>query len=630
VTTQPNEPLWINDGANERALRNLPWAYYSRRALKYVRPYWRFALGSGVGTIFLAVAGLLTPWPIKIVVDSVLQNEPLPGILQTTFGGLPDQKVALLILTVVAGFGITVFIHALSVLTTYLNTRLELAMTLDFRSDLFHQAQRLSMAYHDGKKSGMLIYIVNSMASSATSLVMTLLPLLQNVLTLIGMFWISYRINSTLAIVSLSIAPMLYYSLGYYTKHIRSHLMTVKMMEGETLSIIHEAISMLRVIVAFGRESHEFGRFRSQGERANEARVNLTVRQTVFSLLVSGMLAAGTALVLGLGAYLVLQKEITVGELLIILAYIASVYQPLQAISGTIGSLQDQFISLQMAFEVLDLKPDVKDAPGAVDIERPQGRIVFEHVSFDYAGRTGTLKDLTFDLRPGEVTAIVGPTGAGKSTVVSLIPRFYEPQQGRILLDGMDIGQIKLASLRKHVSLVLQDALLFSTTIAENIRYGRLDASMDDVIAAATAANAHQFITAMPNQYDTVVGERGAQLSGGERQRIAIARAFLKNAPILILDEPTSAIDARTESVILDALERLMEGRTTLFVTHRLSALRGVHRIFVLNRGEIVEQGSHEELLERGGLYRQLHDIQTGQTRRRLQAVLQAQVTAVQ
>jgi ABC-type multidrug transport system fused ATPase/permease subunit len=625
--TEPAEPLWIDDRVNERALRRLPWASCSRRALKYVRPYWPFAGGAALGTVLLSVAGLLTPWPIKIVVDSVLQDEPLPGILQPSAGGLLDQKVTLLVLTVVVGFGITLFIHGLSVLTEYLNTRLELAMTLDFRSDLFQHAQRLSMSYHDGKKSGMLIYIVNSMASSATSLVMTLLPLVQNGLTLVGMFWISYSINSILAIVALSVAPMLYYALGYYTKHIRTHLMTVKMMEGETLSIIHEAISMLRVIVAFGRESHEFGRFRSQGERANDARVKLTVRQTVFSLLVSGMIAAGTGLVLGLGAYFVLQGEITVGELLIILAYIASVYQPLQAISGTIGSLQDQFISLRMTFDVLDREPDIKDAPSAVDIDRPQGRIVFDHVSFDYAGRIGTLKDVTFDLRPGEVTAIVGPTGAGKSTVVSLIPRFYQPQQGRILLDGMNIGQIKLASLRRHISLVLQDALLFSTTIAENIRYGRLDASMDEIVAAAKAANAHDFITALPNQYDTIVGERGAQLSGGERQRIAIARAFLKNAPIVILDEPTSAIDARTESVILDALERLMAGRTTLLVTHRLSTLRGVNRIFVLHHGAIVEQGPHEELLERGGLYRQLHDIQTGQTRRRLQAVLHPQVT---
>ena len=627
--TPPAEPLIIDNEINERALRALPWAHCIRRAVTYLKPYWPFALGATVGTVLMSLAGLLTPWPIKIVVDSVLQNEPLPGLLQHAFGGLLDRKVPLLAVTVLGGFGVAVFIQVVSVVTTYLNTRLELAMTLDFRSDLFNHAQRLSMAYHDTRRSGMLIYIVNSMAGSATSLTMTLLPFVQNVLTLIGMFWITYEINSTLAIVALSIAPLLYVSLGYYTKHIRPHLLKVMMMEGETLSIIHEAISMLKVIVAFGHEGHEYGRFRRQGESANQARINVTVRQTLFSMVVSGALAAGTALVLGLGAYFVLQKKMTTGDLLIVLAYIASVYQPLQEISGTIGSIQDQFISLRITFDILDRQPDVVDRPDAVDVDRTEGRLTFENVSFAYSGRTSTLTDLTFDLRPGEVTAIVGQTGAGKSTVVSLIPRFYEPQQGRILLDGVDIGTIKLVSLRKQISLVLQESLLFSTTIAENIRYGRLDASMDEIVAAAVAANAHDFIAALPNKYDTVVGERGAQLSGGERQRVAIARAFLKNAPILILDEPTSAIDARTESVILDALERLMAGRTTMFVTHRLSTLRSVNRIFVLHHGAIVEQGSHDELLERGGLYRHLHDLQTGQARR-LQAGHLTQVSAIQ
>jgi ABC-type multidrug transport system fused ATPase/permease subunit len=382
------------------------------------------------------------------------------------------------------------------------------------------------------------------------------------------------------------------------------------------------------VIVAFGREDHEYGRFRSQGERANDARLRVTVRQELFALAVNVTSAVGTALVLGYGAHLVLQHRLTVGELLIVLAYIASIYKPLEAISGTIGMLQEGFINLQIAFDLLERDPDVRDAPGARAIRRTDGRVRFEHVSFHYPGRVSTLSDISFEAEPGQTIAIVGPTGAGKSTLVSLLPRFYDAQDGRILLDDTEITTIALRSLREQISVVLQEPLLFSSTVADNIRYGRLDASMDDIVAAAKAANAHEFISMLPQQYDTALGERGAQLSGGERQRIAVARAFLKNAPILILDEPTSSIDSKTEAVILDALERLMVGRTTFLVAHRLSTLRRVDSILVIDHGRLVEQGTHEELLRCGGLYRQLYDMQTGKVRRRLQLAFEAQATA--
>jgi ABC-type multidrug transport system fused ATPase/permease subunit len=489
-------------------------------------------------------------------------------------------------------------------------------MTLDFRSDLFQQAQRLSMAYHDQRRSGMVIYIINSLAGAAPSVVMSGLPFAQNLLTLLGMLWVSYRLNPTLALLSLSIVPFLYYSVGYYSRHIRSRLLNVKGMEGETLSIIHEAVTMLRVIVAFGREDYEQARFREQGRRALDARVDVTVRQTLFSMAVNATTAVGTAVVLGYGAYLVLQQQLTVGQLLIVVAYIGSVYKPLEAISGTVGALQDQLVNLQMAFELLDKEPDIRDAPHAVALERVTGHVQFERVSFRYEGREATLSEISFEAVPGEAIAIVGSTGAGKSTLVSLIPRFYEPQSGHIRVDGRDIRSITLKSLRAHISLVLQEPLLFSATIAENIRYGRLDASHDEVVAAAKAANAHDFVMALPQGYDSPLGERGAQLSGGERQRIAVARAFLKNAPILVLDEPTSSIDSKTEAVILDALDRLMRGRTTFLVAHRLSTLRSVSKILVLNHGRLVEQGTHQQLLADGGIYRQLYDMQAGQVPR--------------
>ena len=602
----------------------LKFFIYCRKVFRYLRPYWLLALGSFVVTMLATVVGLLSPWPMKILVDSVLGNEPLPRLVRA-IGSLAPTRFSLLVLTVLAGLAIALISNFLGVIMSYLQTKLGLDMTLDFRSDLFQQAQRLSMAYHDQRKSGMIIYIINSMGSAAPTLVMTILPLAQNVLTLVGMIWISFRINSRLALLSLSVVPFLYYSVGYYSSHIRKRLQTVKGMEGESLSIIHEAMSMLRVIIAFGREDHEYGRFRRQGERANEARVNITVRQAVFSLAVNTTTALGTALVLGYGANLVLNHRLTLGELLIVLAYIGSVYKPLEAISATIGSLQDQLVNLQMAFDLLEKESEIRDAPDAVPLAAAQGHVRFDQVSFHYQGRAGTIKDISFEAAPGQAIAVVGPTGAGKSTFMSLLPRFYDPQKGRVLIDNIDIKQLTLKSLRQQISIVLQEPLLFSATIADNIRYGRLDAEMDEIIEAAKAANAHDFIMGLPLGYDTQLGERGAMLSGGERQRIAVARAFLKNAPILILDEPTSSIDSKTEAVILEALERLMMGRTTFMVAHRLSTLRNISKILVLHQGQIVEQGTHDELLAHDGLYRQLHDMQTGKVKRRLQSVLHAQ-----
>jgi ATP-binding cassette subfamily B protein len=579
---------------------------YYRRVLPYLRPYWRLVIVSiamvGVGSL----AALLTPWPLKILVDSVLGTRPAPGPL----AAIGHNRTHLLIFAVLAGLGVTLLLNGLTVLDEYVNTKIDQGMVLDFRSDLFQHALRLSFAYHDERRYGELIYIINYMADAAAKLVIVIPPLAQSVLTLIGMFYISFRIDRELALLSLSVMPFLYYSVNYYVKHIQERLYEVKNMEHFTISIIHEAITMHRVIAAFCREPREFRRFREQGERAVKARVGLTVRQTAFSLGVNTITAAGTALVLGFGAYHVLHGGLTVGDLLIVMSYVAAMYKPLETISNTAGSLQDQFIALKMAFDLFDTVPEIADAPDAAPMEHARGEISFEDVHFSYANRKETLKAITFTAHAGQRIAIVGPTGAGKTTLISMIPRFYDPSHGRILLDGVDIRRVTLKSLRERISIVLQEPLLFTASIAENIRYGRPDATMEQVIEAARAANAHDFIARLPNGYDTELGERGALLSGGERQRIAVARAFIKDAPILILDEPTSSIDSRTESVILEALDRLMVGRTTFIVAHRLSTVRDADRILVLNQGEIVEQGTQDELLERNDLYRQLYEMQ--------------------
>jgi ATP-binding cassette subfamily B protein/subfamily B ATP-binding cassette protein MsbA len=590
--------------------RESAWKFFRDlpRVVPYARPYKLLVVGSVSLIAAGVVIALIAPWPLAILIDTVLGRKPLPSLLGP-LGGL--DTYSLLVIAVGGGLVVTGLQHAFNVLENYVNTKLEQRMSLDLRSEMFQHAQRLSLGFHDQTQTGMLMYQINQQASAVGEVTVMLPPLAQNVLMLVGMFVIAAKIDLQLALLSLTVVPLIYYSAGYYAKRIEPRLYYVRGLEGQSLSIVHEAMAMLRVIVAFGREAYEYRRFRQQGETAVDARVKLTVRQTMFSLGVSMITAAGTALVLGFGAHHVLQEQLTVGELMVVMGYIAAIYQPLEQISATMSALQQQFINLRGAFDLLDTEPEIVEAPDAVAIGRAEGHVRYGNVMFSYERRAETLKNVLFEAEPGQTVAIVGPTGAGKSTLVSLLPRFYDPDGGRVLLDGRDVRKLTLASLRAQISIVLQEPLLFSGSIRENIRYGRLDSSDEEVAAAARAANAHTFIEQLPDGYDTEIGERGAQLSGGERQRIAVARAFLKNAPILILDEPTSAIDSATEEVILDALDRLMSGRTTFLIAHRLATIRSADWVLVMNAGEIVEQGRHEELLERGGLYRQLHEAQT-------------------
>jgi ATP-binding cassette, subfamily B, bacterial len=590
------------------AERDSPWRY-AGVPLPYVRRYKGLAFASFVLMGLGVVTSLLTPWPLAFLVDSALGTKVAPEWVARIFGTTASQKI---LATVIATIVIALLTQVLAVLESYVNTKLEQRVALDFRSDLFDHCQNLSQAYHDERSTGMFMYQINFEAHNAGVIAVAIPSLLQSILTILGMFYITYLLAPPLALLSMAVIPPIYYSTIYYSRRIEPSVQRVRSLEGLSLQIVSDAFSMLRIVVAFNRQRHEWEKFRRQGQSAVDARVKVTVAQTVFGLVVAVTTAVGTGLIIGVGAHSVLRRVLTVGELLIILSYISDMYNPLTTISSTLAGFQQELVGLRAAKRLLDTKPEVDDAPHAEELRDVAGNVTFEGVSFSYKTRRETLSDVSFGVSAGDVVAVVGPTGAGKTTLVNLIPRFYDPDEGRILVDGRDLRGVTQRTLRDHISLVPQEPVLFEASIAENIRYGRLDATDEEVEAAAQAANAHDFITRLPDQYRTHVGERGGRLSGGERQRICVARAFVKNAPILILDEPTASVDSRTESVILEALERLMEGRTTFMVAHRLSTIRRARHILVMNDGELVEMGSHDELLDRNGLYRLLWEVQVG------------------
>jgi len=602
----------------EKAEKASAWALWRAlpRTKPYLRPYRRTLVAVLALTILAAVFGLAEPWPLAVILNTVLQDQKTSGVIEFVFGSEPTVWV-ILVTMVLARFLLTAVGNGFTVLNHYLGSKMEQNMVLDLRSDLFAHAQRLSLTFHDERQTGALMSQINTQASAVGNIVMVVPPIVESLLTLVGMLVIATLIDWQLALLSLIVIPLLYWSFGLYGRRIVPRLQRVQSLEWRSLSIVHEAMSMLRVIVTFGREDHEHRRFREQGQTAVDERVKLTVSQSLYTLGVQTTTAAGTSLVLGVGAWHVIQGTISLGELIVMMTYIGSVYQPLEQLSMTVGTVHDQLVQFNASLDLLDTEPEVTEKPDAVEVGRVRGRITAQGVSFTYRGRKATLSDISFHARPGERVAIVGHTGAGKSTLMSLLIRFYDPHSGRIEMDGVDLRDLTLKSLRDQISVVLQEPLLFSGTIEDNIRYGKLEATKEEVVEAARAANADDFISGLPSGYGTPIGERGAQLSGGERQRICVARAFLKDAPILILDEPTSSIDSKTERVILDALDDLMEGRTSFMIAHRLSTVRHVDQILVMSEGRIVERGTHEDLIRDGGIYGQLYEAQTRERKKR-------------
>jgi subfamily B ATP-binding cassette protein MsbA len=479
------------------------------------------------------------------------------------------------------------------------------------RRTLYAQIQRLSLAYRDSTQTGDLISRVTGDIDSVQGFLASgLLSTLVSVLTLFGMIAVMFCINWRFTLIALSIVPLLFAVVFTYTRKIKKASRAVRKKEGEMVSIIHEVFSAVRVVKAFAREDYEQRRYEVESMESVGIALRARGLKARLSPMVEMIVAGGTCMVLWFGARMVLDGSLSTGSLIVFVLYLGKMYKPMQELSKATDTYTKAAVAWERIQEVLQTKRDVEDKPGAVPAPPLKGAIEFDHVGFSYAPKSPVLKDVSFRIAPGQMTALVGPTGSGKSTITSLVARFYDPTAGVVKIDGFDIRQFQQSTLRRQIGFVLQETLLFHGTIATNIAYGKSGASMDEIVRAAELANATEFIDRMPDGYDTLVGERGVTLSGGQRQRIAIARALIRNHPILILDEPTSGLDAKSEKLVFDALDRLMEGKTSIVIAHRLATIERADRIFVIQDGAIVETGKHQELLAKGGLYARLHEIQ--------------------
>jgi ATP-binding cassette subfamily B protein len=562
-----------------------------RRLLEQARPYWGHLAAIFTIDLLATPLALLTPLPLMLAVDSIIGSEPLPRFLALITPDFVTQSkgsmLALIALLVIL-FALLTQIQKLGgwLLQTYTGERLALA----FRGLLLRHAQRLSLTYHDTKGTSDSIYRIQYDAPAIQWVVIYgLTPFVTASFTLLGMIFVTAQLDWQLALIALAVSPVLFLLTQVFRRRLRGQWRDVKRLETSALSIIQEVLGALRVVKAYGQEDREHGRFLHRSREGLWARIRVVVGEGAFNLSVGLTIALGTAAVLYVGATHVQAGILTLGQLLLVMAYLAQLYQPLQTLGQQVTKLQGGLASAERAYALLDEASDVVDRPDAQPLDRAKGAVEFDNVSFSYDGTTPVLSNISFRVPAGAQVGIKGRTGSGKSTLMNLLMRFYDPSAGRIRLDEIDLRDYRLADLRDQFAIVLQDPLLLSSSIAENIAYARSDASEAEIIEAARAANADEFIRELPQGYDTQVGERGLRLSGGQRQRIALARAFLKDAPILILDEPTSAVDVKTEAAIMEAMERLMEGRTTFMIAHRLSTLEHCDFSLVLDHGHLME-----------------------------------------
>ena len=566
------------------------------RLLRYLKPYISKTV-MAVGCMILATsASLYVPWIVRDIIDGVLVNKDVFLLNAITAG--------IVVVFALRGF----FVYAQTYLMAFISQR----VVIDLREALFRQFQRLSIAYFDRSRTGkVLSYMTNDVGVLQNALAQNVIDLASESLVLVGSLAAMFYLHWQLALLTLITVPLVAQAMNVFGVKLRRASGAMQQRAAEITSVLQEMIVSIRLIRLFVREDYEIARFNLENKNNFSAQMRAAQLSATLTPVVEFLAALAVTVIVWYGGNEVINGNLTSGSLIAFLVYSVNISNPVKRLGNVYGTIQKAVAAAERVFEVLDTKPEIEDAPDALELPAVTGRVTFDNVTFAYNNGEPVLHNMSIDIEPGRVLAIVGPSGAGKSTVANLLPRFYDPQEGTIRIDGIDIREVTVASLREQLAMVPQDTILFSASIYENILYGRLDATREEVVQAAQSSNAHDFILQLPDGYDTQIGERGCQLSGGQRQRIAIARALLKNPRILILDEATSALDAESERLVQDALDKLMIGRTTFVIAHRLSTIQRADSILVLEKGRMVECGSHAALLEAGGLYSKLYSLQT-------------------
>ena len=585
--------------------------------MQLLRPHRKALILGLVAIAGESIADLLTPWPLKIVLDNVLGQKHIKshGWLDSVIERVAGHgALHVLEFACVAVLAIAVLDAICTYGDKYVTTSVGQWVTHDLRSRLYAQVQRLSLTYHDQNQTGDLISrVTTDIDAVQTFIVSGMLTMLVDIITVLGMIGIMFYLNWELTLIALIVVPPLFAIVYTYTRKVKKASRDVRKHESKLLSVVQEVLGSIRVVKAFARENYEIQRLEGESLETVEASLKARALKARLVPIVTIVTGIGTCAVLYFGGKSAIDYKygLTGGGIYLFITYIRSMYKPMQDISKAMDSYTKADVGYERIQEVLSNQNEMCDAPGARDLPPIKGQISIEHVDFWYTEDQPVLRDVNIEVEPGKTIALVGPTGSGKTTIVNLIARFYDPIHGVVKIDGHDIKQVKQDSLRRQIGFVLQDTVLFTGTIWENIAYGRPDASHTDIVKAAEAANAMEFIEKLPDKFGAVVGERGLTLSGGQRQRIAIARAIVRNSPILILDEPSSGLDASSEQLVFEAMDRLMQGKTSIVIAHRLSTIRSASCIYVVQDGGVVESGTHEELLQReGGEYKALYDIQ--------------------
>ena len=563
-----------------------------KRLLLYIKPYLHRLALAIVCIVFAAGANLYVPWIIKDMIDKVLADKDM-------------QMLNLIAIGIVVVFFLRgIFYFGQSYLVSYIGQR----VIIDVRELMFRKFQRMPIAYFDKHQTGeTMSYVTNDVAAIQEALVDNLIELFTESSILIGSIVMMLYLDWKLTLLTLVVVPIVGYCMRIFGKKIKANGTVIQERLADITSLLQESISSIRVVKSFVREDYEVQRFNKQNELNFQAVMKNVQLNSLLTPTVEFLAALAVTAIVWFGGYEVVNGILTAGSLVAFLTYAVNLANPVKRLSRIYGRMQKAMAAVDRIFSVLDLDETIKDAPNAKVMPKLTGHVRFNDVTFSYDGVHNAIQNLSFDVKPGQMVAFVGHSGAGKSTIANLIPRFYDVNSGSINIDDLDIRSVTLHSLREQIGIVPQETVLFSTSIRENIRYGRLDATDEEVLQAAIDANADEFIRQLPNGYDTVIGERGLNLSGGQRQRLAIARAILKNPRILILDEATSALDNESEKIVQAALDRLMQGRTSFVIAHRLSTIVNADCIFVFDHGSLVEQGSHHELLELGGIYASLN-----------------------